>query len=227
MPRSRFAPVNEATNASAGPVDELARGRELAERAVDDHADLVGERGRVLEVVRDEDRRQRELAQQLLQLGAHRALRVRVERGERLVEQEHARVAGERARERDALALAAGERGRAARRRGGRCGSARGSSSARALPRVGDVLADGQVREERVLLEDEPDAALVRLAEEPRARCRARRRRRARSGPRGGRTSPAIARSTEVLPGTRRPDEGDGAARPRALARARKSEAGA
>ena len=32
---------------------------------------------------------------------------------------------------------------------------------------VGHVLAHGQVRKERVLLEDEPDAALVRLAKEP------------------------------------------------------------
>ena len=55
------------------------------------------------------------------------ALRVRVERGERLVEQDHARAARERARERDPLALAARERGRSARRRGARCGSARGT----------------------------------------------------------------------------------------------------
>ena len=68
--------------------------------------------GGVLVVVRDEQRRQPELAQELLQLAAHRDLRVRVERRERLVEQQHARVARERAGERDALPLAARELGR-------------------------------------------------------------------------------------------------------------------
>ena len=44
-------------------------------------------------------------AQPLAQLGAH----LGVERAERLVEQQHARLDGERARERHPLALAAGE----------------------------------------------------------------------------------------------------------------------
>ena len=44
-------------------------------------------------------------AQPAAQLAAH----ARVERAERLVEQQHARLHRERARERDALALAAGE----------------------------------------------------------------------------------------------------------------------
>ena len=73
---------------------------------------LSGERRRVLVVVGHEQRRQPELAQQLLQLAAHGRLRVRVERRERLVEQQHAGVARERPRQRDALALAAGELGR-------------------------------------------------------------------------------------------------------------------
>ena len=73
-------------------------------------------------------------------------------------------------------------------------------SSTRLAAAVGDVLADGHVREERVLLEDEPDAPLVRLAEEPCRRVEPRRRRRARSGPPRAAASPATARSTEVLP---------------------------
>ena len=104
--------MNDATNPSAGRATSSWAERELAQLAVDDHADAVGERGRVLVVVRDEQRRQAELAQQLLQLAADRDLRVRVERRERLVEQQHAGVARERAGERDALALAAGELGR-------------------------------------------------------------------------------------------------------------------
>jgi hypothetical protein len=35
------------------------------------------------------------------------------------------------------------------------------------LAAIGDVLSDGEMWEERVLLEDEPDTALVGLAEEP------------------------------------------------------------
>src|SRR4029079_11670753 len=71
-----------------------------------------GERRSVLVVVRDEERRQAELAQQLLQLAAHGDLRGRVERGERLVEEHHARFARERTRKGDALPLAAGKLGR-------------------------------------------------------------------------------------------------------------------
>ena len=47
--------------------------------------------------------------EQVVELGADVGLRVRVERGERLVEEQHVRVARERAGERDPLALAAGE----------------------------------------------------------------------------------------------------------------------
>ena len=89
---------------------------ELAQPPVDDHADAVGERGRVLEVVGDEQRRQRELAQQLA--AARRARRAFVcassaESGSS--SSSTPRVARERARERDPLALAAGELAPAAR----------------------------------------------------------------------------------------------------------------
>ncbi len=93
----------------AGPRDEV-RGRPLLhDLPSDDHADPIGKRGRVLEVVRDEDRRQPELAEELVQLGADGRLRVRVERRERLVEQQRRGPARERAGERDTLALAARE----------------------------------------------------------------------------------------------------------------------
>ena len=58
---------------------------------LDDHADAVGECRRILEVVRDEDRRQRELPQQLLELGPDVRAGMCIERGHRLVEQQHAR----------------------------------------------------------------------------------------------------------------------------------------
>ena len=46
-----------ATKASLGRGDELAGRADLEDPSVGDHADAVGERGGVLEVVRDEDRR--------------------------------------------------------------------------------------------------------------------------------------------------------------------------
>ena len=81
-------------------------------RPVDDHPDPVGERRRVVEVVRDEQRRQPQLGQELGQLAADDVARVCVERRERLVEQEHRRVAGECPRKRDPLPLTPREIGR-------------------------------------------------------------------------------------------------------------------
>ena len=88
-----------------------------------------------------------------------------VERGERLVEQEQPRLRGERARQRDALRLAAGDGARA---------SARGVphveafeqrqrplaplAPRRAADRELDVLQRRHVREEREVLEDVADA---------------------------------------------------------------------
>ena len=51
---------------------------------------------------------------QFLDLGAHRDAQLGVEIGERLVEQEHLRIAHDRAAHGDALALAAGELARIA-----------------------------------------------------------------------------------------------------------------
>ncbi len=73
--------------------------------------DLLGDFHRLLLIVRDEDRRHVDLlvqaAQPFAQLGAH----LRVERAEGLVEQQHLRLHGQRARERHALQLSAGELG--------------------------------------------------------------------------------------------------------------------
>ncbi len=150
-----------ATNASAGAASRSDAVLELQDAPVDDHADPIGESGRVLEVVRDEQRRQPQLGQQLGQLCAHDVAGVRVERREWLVEQEHRRVAGERPRQRDPLALAAGEVSRP------RLREVRDPETLEqlvdALPSAeGDVPAHVEVRKERVLLEDEPDRAALR-----------------------------------------------------------------
>ena len=99
-------------------------------------ADPVGQRGGVLERVGDQQGRERELAEEVGELVADLPAGDRVERAERLVEQQHARVAGERARERDALALAAGQLCRACAGRGGRSRGARAGPAGRACRRT-------------------------------------------------------------------------------------------
>ena len=191
--------MNDATNESAGAATSPVGVPGLPERPVDDHADLVGERRGVLEVVRDEQDRDVEAGEQLVELRADRGLRVRVERGERLVEEQDLRVARERPRERDTLALAAGELMRPGALEVGDPEPLE-VLVRRVLARVLDVLPHGHVREEGVLLEDEPDP--------PALRCGARRRRSASKKtssstamrPDSGRTSPATARRTVVLP---------------------------
>src|SRR5207244_13321049 len=86
--------------------------------------------------------------------------------GKWLVEQNHARASCERACERDPLALTAGERCRLGV---GEVGDAEPFEVfVRALlAGVGDVLADTEVREERILLEDKSDATFVWFAKEP------------------------------------------------------------
>ena len=187
-----------ATNGLAGAATSAARRVELDEPALDDHADPLGEHGGVLEVVGDEQRRESELAQQLAQLAAHLGLRVRVERGERLVEQQHLRVARERAGERDALALAAGELvGLRVRERVDVQALEQLVDARRAA--VGDVLRTLMCGKSAYSWKTSPTDAVLRREVDPRSlenqvlvaeRDRA---------PRGS-VSPAIARSTVDLP---------------------------
>ena len=161
-----------------------------------------------------------------LELAAHAPPRVRVERGQRLVEEQHGRLAGERARERDPLALAAGELGRAARRARWAMPKRSSSSSARAWPRERHVLAHAHVREERVVLEHEPTrrssgGRLIRRSASKRTSSPQR-----DAAALGAARAPAIARSTRRLARARRPHEREGLPpRPRALLEARRREA--
>ena len=201
-PRRRSPPVKLATNASAGVATSSCRACRLWRMLpVDDHADPVGERRRVLEVVRDEDRRQRELAEQLVQLVRTRGARVRVERGQRLVEQQHA---GSRASARASATRWRSPPESSRTRASARCAIRKrsSSSSTRALRRRRSrtFASDVEVREERVLLEDVADAPPLRRQVDAALPCRARRRRRATTRPRRGRSSPATTRSTVVFP---------------------------
>ncbi len=191
--------MNEATNAVRRAGDQLLRRTRTAAACRRRARRPVRQRRGVLVVVRDEQRRQAELAQQLLQLAANRDLRVRVERGERLVEQQHARVARERAGERDPLALAAGELGRPRLRRGGRSGTARAARPRGSCPRRRRSRARSCAGRARTPGRRGRRAARRACGRRP-PPSRARRRASRAIRPDGGLTSPATALSTDVLP---------------------------
>ena len=140
---------------------ELGGGALLDDAAAVDHADAVAEQRGLGEVVRDEQGRHARLGQHRGQLAPARGARARVERGERLVEQQRRGAARERAGDGDALALAARERPRALV---GEVGDAEAVQQLERAPaalgaveaaqRIGDVLPCPQVGEQRVLLED-------------------------------------------------------------------------
>ena len=136
-----------------------------------EHGQAVAHRQRLLLVVRDVDEGDADLALDALELDLHLLAQLEVERAERLVEQQHLRAVDDRPRQRDALALAAGELRRLARaevaeahHRERLLGAARGARSRGDLldaQAVLDVLAHGHVREQRVVLEDRVDVARV------------------------------------------------------------------
>ncbi len=137
--------------------DELGGRCELTNAALGEDADLVGERCGVFEVVGDEEDREIEVREDLLELCANLDLRARVECRERLVEQQRPRVAGQCSRERDALPFPARELPRV------RVGQALDAEPSqvlvcRPLPGVLDVLANREVGEQGVVLVDEPDS---------------------------------------------------------------------
>jgi hypothetical protein len=131
-----------------------------------------------------------------------------IERGQRLVEKEDVGVTGERAREADALALAAGE---LARPGAGEVGDPEALEQlvGAAVPTECDVPAHPEMGEERVVLEDVADRALLRwpadaalrvepdLVAEDDPAC---------VGPR----QPGDEAQYRRLPRARRPDERDG-----------------
>ena len=136
LPRSRLAPVNEATNASVGRSTSslgVANWRRCPSTITPTQ---VGERRGVLEVVGDEDGRERKLVQELLQLRRGPCTFVCARRAPKAVRRAGSRPAArERASERDPLTLAARERRRSAHRRGERCGSARDTRRRAPCPR--------------------------------------------------------------------------------------------
>ncbi len=192
--------------------DELRRGGDLEQPSLDEHSDPVGERCCVVEVVCHEQSRQLELLEQLPQLGPDTSTCVGVERREWLVEQEHGRVARERPCQRDPLTLSSRDR-----RRPNRCEVAYPEALEQLVDAVltaeRHVRAHSHVRKERVLLEHEADATALgrkvdaRLRVEPGLTAQL-------DAPALGALQPRDRAEHARLPGSRRPDEGDGLAAP-------------
>ena len=86
-----------------------SRRADLHDPALVEHGDAVGHRQRLALVVGDEDEGDAERLLQRLQLVLHLLAQLEVERAERLVEQQHLGLVDQRAGQRDALALAAGQ----------------------------------------------------------------------------------------------------------------------
>ena len=104
---------------------EVGRAAGLLDPAVVHHGDRVGHRHGLLLVVRDVHERDPDVLLDPLELDLELLAQAQVERAERLVEQQRPRPVDERAGERDALLLAAGELRRLALAVLGRAGPSR------------------------------------------------------------------------------------------------------
>src|SRR4029077_3686543 len=135
----------------------------------------IGELERFFLIVRDENAGDMDAVVQSAQPAAQIAAHARIERTERLIEQQDRRLDCERARERDALALPAGElRGIALReiaeldeieQLGDAALQLRASRPSPPAPHAKaerDVLEHGEMTEQRIVLEYESDVALAR-----------------------------------------------------------------
>ena len=149
---------------------DLLRRPDLLDAALRHHRDAVGHREGLLLVVRHVDERDADLFLEGLQLDLEALAELGVEGAERLVQQEDLGVQDQGPGERDALLLAAGKLVRAPLRELRHLDELEGLAHAfgrllfgglLVLEPEGDVLLHREVREERVVLEDRVDVALV------------------------------------------------------------------
>ncbi len=147
---------------------DVTRRADLLDAALVEDGESVAQRQRLVLVVGDEDEGDADLALDRLELDLHLLAQLEVERAERLVEQQHPRPVDERAGQRDALALAAGELRRPAvaevlaephhvQRLQRAPRGARLLADLLDPQPVLDVLEHVHVREQRVVLEDGVD----------------------------------------------------------------------
>ncbi|MDT4852710.1 hypothetical protein FQZ97_869520 [compost metagenome] len=161
--------THEARHELAGrAVVDLVRRADLFDAAVVHHHHGVGQGHRLFLRMGDMDEGQAELALPVAQFGTHLDAQEGVERGERLVEQQHAGLGDERTRQRHALLLAAGEFARLARAEVAhghalqqvlRLAVAGGLVHAFHLQAEGHVVQRREVREQRKALEHHGRAA--------------------------------------------------------------------
>ena len=112
--RSASTPKSCATYGLAGARSSSSGLRILHELAFAQHGDAIGHVQRFLDVVRDEQNRGAQRADDAQHFVLQRSARDGIDRAERFVHQQHARLGGDGARDADALLLAAGELARKA-----------------------------------------------------------------------------------------------------------------
>ena len=170
----RHVPHEVADVVVDGRADELVAAAALHDLPVAHDQDAVAEAQRLLQVVGDEHHRLADLAVQPDDLVLHVAADERVERAERLVEEQHLGVAGQRAGQPDALLHAAGQLvgvGRLVARQADELddlpGPAQplGPAGAGHLQPVRDVLEHPAVRQQPEVLEDHREAVPAQLAQ--------------------------------------------------------------
>ncbi len=86
---------------------DLDRRRDLLDAAAAHHRDAIGERQRLILVMRDDDEARLSLALDVLELELRLLAKLAIERAERFIEQQQERTRRQGARERNALTLAA------------------------------------------------------------------------------------------------------------------------
>ena len=107
--RNAGQPIHRADEVSdkarGGTVIDVLRCPNLRDASVGHHGDAIAQRHRFGLIVRHIDGGDGERAQQPIDVDAQTLAQLGVERGQRFIEQQHARLHGERPRERDALSL--------------------------------------------------------------------------------------------------------------------------
>ena len=156
-----------------GRSGEFAHRTPLGDRAALEHHHTVGQRVGVHRVVRDDQARRRPATRRVeprWQIATHGRPRRRIERSERLVEHDHVGLPDDRPADRHALRLPAGEFGGRAIgdvddaelfERGERPRVGLASTETARAKAEGDIVASGQVIEQRVVLEHRSDPPLA------------------------------------------------------------------
>ncbi|GAQ68276.1 hypothetical protein SsS58_08735 [Streptomyces scabiei] len=154
-----------------GPLEEFPGGVELLDQAVAHHRDAVRHHQRLFLIVRHIDDGQAEFLLDGLDLHLQLVTQLLVQRAERFVHQDDRRAVDQRPAQGDPLLLTTGQLARLAAAEPGQARDLQrlphpaADLVLRNAPqgeREGDVLTDRHVREEQVLLEDEPQAPLLR-----------------------------------------------------------------